>query len=168
MAPRDRGSIRKVAKSGQSSRSGHRRSCRRDGGRFCQQAPWRCPSGKPWHQFVSSGCHAGNNVLPYGRTHIESTVERFRGPVGSDEPSISTVGKQGHRSAMVGVRDRKVVRAPDLCIGMSAGIMRVAAMAEARSNSPRADRPQHLIGCEAHISRSFQQAVVLMCKDVDM
>ena len=79
-----------------------------------------------------------------------------------------TVGEQGHRSAKVGVRDRKVVRAPDLCIGMSAGIMRVAAMAEARSNSPRADRPQHLIGCEAHISRSFQQAVVLMCKDVDM
>ena len=162
MAPRGRGSIRKKSISGPDARFGHRRSCRRDGGRFCQQAPWRCPSGKPWHHFVDCGRHVGNNVLPYGRTHVESTVERFRRPVGSDEPSISTVGEQGHRSAMVGVRDRKVVRAPDLCIGMSAGIMRVAPMAEARSNSTRADRSHHLHASFAHISRSFKQAVVLM------
>ena len=68
---------------------------------------------------------------------------------------------------MVGVRDRKVVRVPDLCIGMSAGTMRVAAMAEARSNSTRTDRPHDLLAAFAHISRSFKQAVVLMEKGVD-
>ena len=66
------------------------------------------------------------------------------------------------------LRDRKVTRGRALCIGMSAGIMRNATMVEARSNSPRADRPHHHHGASAHISRSFQQAVVLMEKEVYM
>ena len=56
----------------------------------------------------------------------------------------------------------------NLCIGMSAGVVRVAAMVEARSNSTRADRPHHLLDASAHISRSFLQAVTLMEKDVDV
>jgi len=49
---------------------------------------------------------------------------------------------------------------------MSAGMMRVATMVEARSNSPRADRPHHLHAALAQVSRSFWQAVVLIEKDV--
>ena len=67
------------------------------------------------------------------------------------------------RPTQVGARDRKVTRAPDLCIGMSAGMMRVATMVEARSNSPRADRPLHL-----HSARSAQNKVLQAGSCIDV
>ena len=50
---------------------------------------------------------------------------------------------------------------------MSAGMMRVATMVEARSNAPRADRPHHLHAAFAQVSRSFWQAVVMKKTDVE-
>ena len=63
VAPRDRGSIRKVAISGFDSRFGRPRPSGLDGG--CPRASrlQACSAGEPWHQFVGSGCHAGKQVL---------------------------------------------------------------------------------------------------------
>ena len=120
------------------------------------------------HQFVGSWRHAGSDVLSYGRTHVESASGRFRRLVGSNGVSILTAGDDARAPAKVGSRDGKVARDPDLCIGMSAGMMRVATMVEARSNAPRADRPHHLHGRVGARSRSFPQAIILMKTDVDV
>ena len=62
IAPRDRGSMRKVAISGQNSRIGQRRPLRRCR-RHPPMEPTGCwPSAKPWHQFGVCCCHTGSRL----------------------------------------------------------------------------------------------------------
>ena len=84
VAPRDRGSIRKVAISGLDCRFGHPRPSGLDGG--CPRASrlQACSAGEPWHQFVGSGCRAGKQVLSYGRTPVPGASGRLRCLVGSN------------------------------------------------------------------------------------
>ena len=92
IGPRDRGSIRKVALSELRARFGRGRPSRRDGGSLPHTAYQAHGAGEPWHQFVGSGCHAGHDVLSYGRTPVESARSdgsEHRGPVGSNVLSIS-------------------------------------------------------------------------------
>ena len=130
MAPRDRGSIRKVATSGPKVRFGHRRPSRLDGGSPLSCRLQACPAGEPWHQFVVSGCRAASDVLSYGRTPLERAIGWLRCLVGSCGVRTLTVGESARRPTKVGSRDRKVARDPGLCIGMSAGLMSIATMVQ--------------------------------------
>ena len=166
MALRDRGSIRKVATSGPKVRFGHRRPSGLDGGSPLACRLQACPAGEPWHQFVGSGCHAGNAVLLYGRTPLESASGWFRCLVRSNGAGNVKVAEAARRPTKVGSRDRKVARGPDLRIGMSAGIMRVAAMVEECPNSTLDERPLHCRRLLGRQTRSFWQAVVMKTRDV--
>ena len=166
MALRDRGSIRKVATSGPKVRFGHRRPSGLDGGSPLACRLQACPAGEPWHQFVGSGCHAGNAVLSYGRTPLESASGWFRCLVGSNGRGNVKVAEAARRPTKVGSRDRKVARGPDLRIGMSAGIMRIAAMVEEGPNSTLNERPLHCRRLLGRQTRSFWQAVVMKKRDV--
>ena len=66
----------------------------------------------------------------------------------------------------VGSRDRKVARGPDLRIGMTAGIMRVATMVDERQNSTINERPLHCRRLLERQTRSFRQAVMMKPLDV--
>ena len=166
MALRDRGSIRKVATSGPKVRFGHRRPSGLDGGSPLACRLQACPAGEPWHQFVRSGCHAGSAVLSYGRTPLESAIGWLRCLVGSHGVRKMKVAEAARRPTKVGSRDRKVARGPDLRIGMSAGIMRVAAMVEECPNSTLDERPLHCRRLLRRQTRSFWQAVVMKKVDV--
>ena len=167
MAPRDRGSIRKVATSGPKVRFGHRRPSRLDGGSPLSCRLQACPAGEPWHQFVVSGCRAASDVLSYGRTPLERAIGWLRCLVGSCGVRILTVGESARRPTKVGSRDRKVARDPGLCIGMSAGMMRIATMVKELTDSTPEDRPLHCRRLRRRQPRSFRQAVVMKEFDVE-
>ena len=112
IAPRDRGSIRKVAISGPKDGICHRRPSGPAEGSPASCRLQACPAGEPWHQFVGSGCHAGCGVLSSGRTHLESAFGRLRGLVGSDGVSIMKLARRMRQPAQVGTRDRKVGAGP--------------------------------------------------------
>ena len=59
------------------------------------------------------------------------------------------------------------MRGPDLCIGMSAGIMRIATMVEGRPNSTLDERHLHCRRLLGRQTRSFRQAVVMKRIDVE-
>ena len=84
VAPRDRGSIRKVAISGLDCRFGRPRPPGLDGGCPADSRLQACSAGEPWHQFVRSGCRAGKRVLSYGRTPVPGASGRLRCLVGSN------------------------------------------------------------------------------------
>ena len=126
-----------------------------------------CPAGEPWHQFVRSGCHAGSDVLSYGRTPLESAVGRLRSLVGSHGVRILKLARRARRPAKVGPRDRKVARDPALCIGMSAGMMRIAAMVEEGPNSTLDERHLHHGWPVDGKTRSSWQAVVVKRRRVE-
>ena len=109
--------------------------------------PWRCPAGKPWHEFVSCKCHVGTRMLSYVQTPVAKTSEWLCCLVGSIVGWTWTVREDDRRASQVVVRDRKVVRECALCIGMSAAAMAVAAMVDTRTDSSRTDRSHHLHGC---------------------
>ena len=140
MALRDRGSIRKVGQSREGGKKGDRRPSGLDGGSPLACRLQACPAGEPWHQFVRSGCHAGSAVLSYGRTPLERAIGWLRCLVGSHGVGNVKVTEAARRPTKVGSRDRKVARGPDLRIGMSAGIMRIAAMVEEVPNSTLNER----------------------------
>ena len=166
MALRDRGSIRKVAASGPKVRFGHLRPSGLDGGSPLACRLQACPAGEPWHQFVRSGCHAGSAVLSYGRTPLERAIGWLRCLFGSHGVGNVKVTEAARRPTKVGSRDRKVARGPDLRIGMSAGIMRIAAMVEECPNSTLDERPLHCRRLLGRQTRSFRQAVVMKKVDV--
>ena len=84
VAPRDRGSKRKVAVSGLGSRFGRPGPPGLDGGCPADSRLQACSAGEPWHQFVRSGCRAGKRVLSYGRTPVPGASGRLRCLVGSN------------------------------------------------------------------------------------
>ena len=98
---------------------------------------------------------------------MESASGRFRRLVGSNGVSILTAGDDARAPAKVGSRDGKVARDPDLCIGMSAGMMGIATMVEELSNSTLDERHLHCRRLRGRQTRSFWQAVVMNEKDVD-
>ena len=98
---------------------------------------------------------------------MESASGRFRRLVGSNGVSILTAGDDARAPAKVGSRDGKVARDPDLCIGMSAGMMSNATMVEELSNSTLDERHLHCQRLLGRQTRSFRQAVVMKEKDVD-
>ena len=167
MAPRDRGRIRKVAAVGPKVRCGHRRPSGLDGGSPLACRLQACPAGEPWHQFVGSGCHAGSDVLSYGRTRLERATGRLRSLVGSNGGWTLTVTRNSRRPTKVGSRDRKVARDRALCIGMSAGMMRIATMVEERPYSTLDERHLHRGWPVDGKTRSLRQAVVVKEKDVE-
>ena len=167
MAPRDRGRIRKVAAVGPKVRCGHRRPSGLDGGSPLACRLQACPAGEPWHQFVGSGCHAGSDVLSYGRTPLESATGRLRCLVGSNGAGRLSVTRNSRRPTKVGSRDRKVARDRALCIGMSAGMMRIATMVEERPYSTLDERHLHRGWPVDGKTRSLRQAVVVKEKDVE-
>ena len=167
MVPRDRGRKRKVALSGPKVRPDHRRPSGLDGGSPLACRPQACPAGEPWHQFVGSGCHAGSDVLPYGRTPVESAFGWLRCLVGSPDGRTLTVGESARRPTKVGSRDRKVARDPGLCIGMSAGMVRIATMVKELTDSTLEERLLHCRRLRRRQPRSFQQAVVMKEFDVE-
>ena len=167
MAPRDRGRIRKVAAVGPKVRCGHRRPSGLDGGSPLACRLHACPAGEPWHQFVGSGCHAGSDVLSYGRTRLERATGRLRSLVGSNGGWTLTVTRNSRRPTKVGSRDRKVARDRALCIGMSAGMMRIATMVEERPYSTLDERHLHRGWPVDGKTRSLRQAVVVKEKDVE-
>ena len=167
MVPRDRGRKRKVALSGPKVRFAHRLSSGLDGGSPLACRPQACPAGEPWHQFVGSGCHAGSDVLSHGRTRLERASGRLRSLVGSNGGWTLKLARRARRPAKVGPRDRKVARDPALCIGMSAGMMRIATMVEERPNSTLDERHLHRGWPVDGKRRSFQQAIVVNSRDVE-
>ena len=78
-----------------------------------------------------------------------------------------TAGDDARAPAKVGSRDGKVARDPDLCIGMSAGMMSNATMVEELSNSTLDERHLHCRRLRGHQTRSFWQAVVVNERDVE-
>ena len=140
MALRDRGSVRKVGQSREGGKKGERRPSGLDGGSPLACRLHACPAGEPWHQFVRSGCHAGSDVLSYGRTPVESATGRLRSLVSSNGVRILKLARRARRPTKVGSRHGKVARDPTLCIGMSAGMMRIATMVEERPNSTLDER----------------------------
>ena len=98
---------------------------------------------------------------------MESASGRFRRLVGSNGLSILSLGDDARAPAKVGSRDGKVARDPDLCIGMSAGMMSNATMVEELSNSTLDERHLHCRRLRGRQKRSFLQAVVMKEKDVD-
>ena len=167
MVPRDRGRKRKVALSGPKVRPDHRRPSGLDGGSPLACRPQACPAGEPWHHFVGSGCHAGNNVLSYGRTRLERATGRLRCLLGSNGGWTLKVTRNSRRPTKVGPRDRKVARVRALCIGMSAGMMRIATMVEEPPNSTLDERHLHRGWPVDGKTRSLRQAVVVKEKDVE-
>ena len=167
MVPRDRGRKRKVALSGPKVRPDHRRPSGLDGGSPLACRPQACPAGEPWHHFVGSGCHAGNNVLSYGRTRLERATGRLRCLLGSNGGWTLKVTRNSRRPTKVGPRDRKVARVRALCIGMSAGMMRIATMVEESPNSTLDERHLHRGWPVDGKTRSFRQAVVVKRRGVE-
>ena len=78
-----------------------------------------------------------------------------------------TVTRNSRRPTKVGSRDRKVARDRAHCIGMSAGMMRIATMVEERPNSTLDERHLHRGWPVDGKTRSLQQAVVMKEKDVE-
>ena len=78
-----------------------------------------------------------------------------------------TAGDDARAPAKVGSRDGKVARDPDLCIGMSARIMRNALMVEELSNSTLDERLHALQWPRQREKWSFRQAVVVKMRDDD-
>ena len=167
MAPRDRGRKRKVALSGTKVRPDHRRPSGLDGGSPLACRLQACPAGEPWHQFVGSGCHAGSDVLSHGRTRLERASGRLPCLVGSNGGWTLTVTRRARRPTKVGPRDRKVARDRAHCIGMSAGMMRIATMVEELPNSTLDERHLHHGWPVDGKTRSFQQAVVVKSRGVE-
>ena len=167
MVPRDRGRKRKVALSGPKVRPDHRRPSRLDGGSPLACRPQACPAGEPWHQFVGSGCHAGSDVLSYGRTPVERAKERLRSLLGLHGGWTLKLARRARQPTKVGPRDRKVARDPALCIGMSAGMMRIATMVEEGPNSTLDERHLHHGWPVDGKTRSSQQAVVVKRRRVE-
>ena len=113
---------------------GHARS-------MADSLPWPFPSGKPCHQFVGCGCRAGPRMPTYSRRHSQRAVGWLRSPVRSIEPSILTSSSLLGNPRRVKRRDRKVARVASRCMGSSTGMVRVAAVVDTTSDSPRWCRP---------------------------
>ena len=103
--------------------------------------PWPFPSGKPCHQFVGCGCRAGPRMPTHSRRHSQSAVEWLRCPVRSFQLSILTSSALLGDRRRVKRRDRKVARVASRCMGSTTGMVRVAAMVDTTSDSPRWCRP---------------------------
>ena len=146
-APQDRQKVNKwykVKKSPFSHHVGPKLSHARS---MADSLPWPFPSGKPCHQFVGCGCRAGPRMPTYSRRHSRSAVEWLRCPVRSNEPSILTVAVGPITRRRVKRRDRKVARVASRCMGSTTGMVRVAAMVDTTSDSPRLWSTHHLRGC---------------------
>ena len=78
-----------------------------------------------------------------------------------------TVTRNSRRPTKVGSRDRKVARDRALCIGMSAGMMRIATMVEECPNSTLDERHLHRGWPVDGKRRSFQQAIVVNSRGVE-
>ena len=59
--------------------------------------PWRCPAGKPWHEFVSCCSHAGRRLPPYVRRALARDSGWLRCLVGSDGLCILKISSGGER-----------------------------------------------------------------------
>ena len=102
--------------------------------------PWPYPDGKPCHEFVCCGCHAGTRMLSYDRTHMPSAVGWLRCLVRSFEPCILTVAESSGERWRWKKRDRKVARAASHCMVSTTGMIRVAQMVNMRADSSRRGR----------------------------
>ena len=78
-----------------------------------------------------------------------------------------TAGDDVRAPAKVGSRDGKVARDPDLCIGMSAGIVSIATMVEELSNSTLDERHLHRGWPVDGKTRSLRKAVVVKRRGVE-
>ena len=161
MAPRDRGSIRKVAISGSDARRGHRRPSALYGGSPANDRLQACAAGELCHQFAGSGCHAGCGVLSYGRTPVESAPGWSRCLVGLNGPSISALTRSVRRPPKVGPRDRKAAREPDLRVRLATGVTTNAAMVDGLPNSTLDERHLDCKCLRRRQMRSLMQVRVL-------
>ena len=96
-------------------------------------------------------------------------LKRRRQIVGHEDPSPTPWDptRNSRRPTKVGSRDRKVARDRALCIGMSAGMMRIATMVEERPYSTLDERHLHRGWPVDGKTRSFQQAVVVTRRGVE-
>ena len=78
-----------------------------------------------------------------------------------------TVGESARRPTKVGSRDRKVARDPGLCVGMSAGMVRIATMVKELTDSTLEERLLHCRWLRRRQPRSFRQVVVMKEFDVE-
>ena len=59
--------------------------------------PWRCPAGKPWHEFGSCCSHAGRRLPTYVRRALARDSGWLRCLVGSDGLCILKISSGGER-----------------------------------------------------------------------
>ena len=59
--------------------------------------PWRCPAGKPWHEFVSCCSRAGRRLPTYVRRALARDSGWLRCLVGSDGLCILKISSGGER-----------------------------------------------------------------------
>ena len=59
--------------------------------------PWRCPAGKPWHEFVSCCSHAGRRLPTYVRRALARDSGWLRYLVASDGLCILKISSGGER-----------------------------------------------------------------------
>ena len=83
--------------SGLESRNGHLSAPRASIVVPADGQPWRCPAGKPWHEFVSCCSHAGRRLPPYVRRALARDSGWLRCLVGSDGLCILKISSGGER-----------------------------------------------------------------------